>query len=130
METGLIIKTLFISWEKGEIVVGPSELSKKLEIPKSTAHKILIRMSKLGYGIYIEKKGFILTEKGLKEGRKLLRKHRLIECLLEDIGLDREFVCDEASRIDIEIGEKFEKLIERKYGNRVTCPCGKLIPSF
>ncbi|MEM0353060.1 MAG: helix-turn-helix domain-containing protein [Archaeoglobaceae archaeon] len=53
METEFIIKTLFIAWEKGEIVIGPSELAKKLEIPKSTAHKILTRMSKLGYGTYI-----------------------------------------------------------------------------
>ncbi|MEM0089595.1 MAG: iron dependent repressor, metal binding and dimerization domain protein [Archaeoglobaceae archaeon] len=130
METEFIIKTLFIAWEKGEIVIGPSELAKKLEIPKSTAHKILTRMSKLGYGTYIEKKGFVLTEKGLKEGRRLIRRHRLIECLLEDIGIEKEFVCEEASRIDVEIGKEFERVIEKKYGKRVTCPCGKPIPSF
>ncbi len=129
METWLIIRTLFVAWEKGEIVVGPSELAKKLEIPKSTAQKMLIKMSQLGYGIYIEKKGFVLTEKGLKEGKRLVRRHRLIECLLEDIGIEKEFVCKEASKIDVEIGEEFEKVIERKYGNRVTCPCGKPIPS-
>lgn len=130
METKVIIKTLSIAYENGEVVVGPSELSKKLKIPKSTAQKILIRLSELGYGIYVEKKGFVLTEKGLNEGKRLLRKHRLIECFLEDIGLGKEFVCDEASKIDIEIGKEFEKLIEKKYGNRVTCPCGKPIPSF
>ena len=130
METEFVLKTLFIAWEKGEVVVGPSELARKLEIPKSTAQKILIRISRLGYGTYIEKKGFVLSEKGIREGKRLMRRHRLVECLLEDIGVGKEFLCEEASRIDAKIGEELEKVIERNYGKRVTCPCGKPIPSL
>ncbi|MCS7119495.1 MAG: metal-dependent transcriptional regulator [Archaeoglobaceae archaeon] len=128
METKFIIKTLFIAWENGNYVVGPSDLSKKLDIPKSTAYKILIKMSKLGYGVYLERKGFLLTDKGLKEGKKLIRRHRLLECLLEDLGVRKELICIEASKIDLDIGEEFEKFIEKKYGQKVTCPCGKPIP--
>uniref|UniRef100_A0A7J2TI99 Metal-dependent transcriptional regulator n=1 Tax=Archaeoglobus fulgidus TaxID=2234 RepID=A0A7J2TI99_ARCFL len=128
METKLIIKTLFIAWEKGEYVVGPSDLAKNLKIPKSTAQKILVKISELGYGTYIEKKGLILNEKGLKEGRRIMRRHRLLECMLEDLGVKKEFVCSEASKIDLEIGEELEKFIEEKYGKRVICPCGKPIP--
>ncbi|MEM0350732.1 MAG: metal-dependent transcriptional regulator [Archaeoglobaceae archaeon] len=112
METKFIIKTLFIAWENGQYVVGPSDLAKKLGISKSTAQKILLKISKLGYGIYVERKGLILTEKGINEGKKLMRRHRLVECLLEDLG------------------EELEKFIERKYGKRGICPCGKPIPSF
>lgn len=128
METEFIIRTLFIAWEKGEFVVGPSYLAKKLDIPKSTAQKILLKLSNLGYGVYVEKKGFILTEEGLRQGRRILRRHRLLECFLEEIGIKKANICEEASKIELAIGEEFEKLIEERYGKRDRCPCGKPIP--
>lgn len=130
METEFIIRTLFVAWEEGDYVVGPSYLALKLKIPKSTAHKKLMKLSELGYGMYVEKKGFILTEKGLREGKKILRKHRLLECFLEEFGVEKANVCEEASRIDSAIGEGFKKLIEERYGKRERCPCGKPIPVF
>ncbi|MDI9610064.1 MAG: metal-dependent transcriptional regulator [Archaeoglobaceae archaeon] len=130
MQTEFIIRTLFIAWEEGEFVVGPSYLAEKMKIPKSTAQKILMRVSELGYGVYVEKKGFIFTEQGLREGRKILRKHRLLECFLEEIGIEKASICEEASKIDLAIGKGFEKLIEEKYGKRELCPCGKPIPLF
>lgn len=130
METESIIRTLFTAWEEGEYVVGPSYLALRLEIPKSTAQKILLRLSELGYGVYVEKKGFILSEQGLREGRRILRRHRLLECFLEDLGIEKSSVCEEASKIDLNLGKGLEKLIEDKYGKRERCPCGKLIPLF
>ncbi|MCS7144008.1 MAG: metal-dependent transcriptional regulator [Archaeoglobaceae archaeon] len=130
METESIIRTLFIAWEEGNYVIGPSYIAQKLSIPKSTAQKMLIELSKLGYGIYVEKKGFILTELGLKEGKRIVRKHRLLECLLEDIGIDKAEICEEASKIDLMLGKGLEMLIEEKYGKRERCPCGKPIPLF
>lgn len=130
MEKEFIIRTLFTAWEEGNYVIGPSYLAQKLEIPKSTAQKVLINLSKLGYGIYVEKKGFILTELGLREGRRIIRKHRLLECLLEDIGLNKTEICEEASKIDLALGKGLETLIEERYGKRERCPCGKQIPLF
>ncbi len=118
MDTEFIIRTLFKAHENGNYVIGPSYLAEELEIPKSTAQKI------------VEKKGFILSEQGLKEGKKILRKHRLLECLLEDLGLDKSQICEEASKIDLALGDGLEKLIEERYGKRERCPCGKPIPSF
>lgn len=130
MDTEFIIRTLFKAHENGNYVVGPSYLSKELEIPKSTAQKILLRLSELGYGFYIEKKGFILSEQGIREGKRILRRHRLLECLLEDIGMDKSEICEEASKIDLAFGNGLERLIEEKYGKKERCPCGKIIPSF
>ncbi|MCX7999587.1 MAG: metal-dependent transcriptional regulator [Leptospiraceae bacterium] len=130
MEKEFIIRTLFNAWEEGNYVIGPSYLAQKLEIPKSTAQKVLLDLSKLGYGVYVEKKGFILTELGLREGRRIIRKHRLLECLLEDIGLNKAEICEEASKIDLALGKGLETLIEEKYGKRERCPCGKQIPFF
>lgn len=130
METEFIIRTLFIAWEKGDVVVGPSYLAEKLDISKSTAQKMLLKLSELGYGIYVEKKGFILTEEGLREGKRIVRKHRLLECLLEDIGIEKTSICEEASKIDLSLGKELERLIEERYGKRERCPCGKPIPLF
>lgn len=130
METKFIIRTLFTAWENGDIVVGPSYLAEKLEISKSTAQKLLLKLSELGYGIYVEKKGFILTEEGLREGKRIVRKHRLLECLLEDIGIEKTCICEEASKIDLSLGKELERLIEERYGKRERCPCGKPIPLF
>ncbi|MDK2794846.1 MAG: DtxR family transcriptional regulator, Mn-dependent transcriptional regulator [Archaeoglobaceae archaeon] len=130
METEFIIRTLFKAYEKGNYVVGPSHLSKELDIPKSTAQKILIQLSELGYGFYVERKGFIFSEKGLREGKRILRRHRLLECLLEDLGMDKSEICEEASKIDLAFGSGLERLIEEKYGKKERCPCGKPIPSL
>jgi DtxR family Mn-dependent transcriptional regulator len=128
METEIIIRTVFLAWEKGIYVVGPTYVSEALEIPKSTAQKFLQRIADMGYGIYIPKKGFIFNEEGLKEGAKILRKHRLIECFLEEMGLKYDEICYEAACIESSIGDSFFRLIEEKYGNRKFCPCGNEIP--
>ncbi len=130
MDTEFIIRTLFKAHESGNYVIGPSYLAEELEIPKSTAQKILFRLSEQGYGFYVEKKGFIFSELGLKEGKRILRRHRLLECLLEDLGMDKSEICEEASKIDFALGVGLERIIEERYGKRERCPCGKPIPLF
>lgn len=128
MDTESIIRTLYKAWEKGIYVVGPTYLAREYRIPKSTAQKILFDLEKSGYGSYVKKKGFVLNEKGINAGKKVTRKHRLLECLLDEMGLSRDVICEEASRIDHVIGENFEKILEKKYGGRERCPCGNVIP--
>ncbi|MEM1578920.1 MAG: metal-dependent transcriptional regulator [Archaeoglobaceae archaeon] len=130
MRTEFIIRTMFTAWENGIYVIGPTYISCTLKISKSTAQKLLLRLTELGYGVYVGRKGFVFSEKGLKEGKKILRKHRLLECLLEDMGIEKSKVCSEASKIDCMLGEELEKLIEERYGMREKCPCGKPIPLF
>ena len=89
-----------------------------------------MRLSELRYGFYIKKKGFLLSEHGLREGKRILRKHRLLECLLEDLGMDKSEIRGEVSKIDFALGTGLERIIEERYGNRERCPCRKPIPSF
>ncbi len=112
----------------GCIVIGPSYLASAFGIPKSSAHNVLKKAAEMGYGTYDRGKGFVMNERGVREAERSLRRHRLLECLLEDIGVSKDDVCDEAARIDEFIGEKFEKVLEDRYGNRKFCPCGKEIP--
>ncbi len=124
--TDVLLRTVYSAIENGVLVVGPSFVAKSLNISKSTAQKMLVELSELGYGVYVPKKGLILNDAGRREAVKAVRNHRLIECMLEDIGVEK--VCSEAEKIEMVAGEELMKALEVKYGNRKRCPCGKRIP--
>lgn len=123
------MKEIYRAYEDGKIIVGPTEIATKLGIAKSTAYNALKNLASNGYGIYIERKGFIINSYGIKVAKKIMRKHRLIECFIVDmLSLSPKQACMEASKIDEVAGEKFIEALENKYGKRKKCPCGKIIP--
>ncbi len=124
--TNILLRTIYKAFSEGMKVVGPSYIALNLKCSKSTAQKMLISLSEKGFGEYIPKKGFILNEVGMEKAKEATRKHRLIECMLEDLGVEN--FCCEAEKIECFIGEEFMRVIESKYKNREICPCGKLIP--
>ena len=128
MRTETLLRMMYCAVEEGVKIIGPSYIAENLHISKSTAQKMLIRLSKLGLGDYVPKKGFIFNEKGLKVAEKALRKHRLIECMLAELGVND--VCREAEKIESSIGEELLKVLENRYGNRKFCPCGNKIPEL
>ncbi len=121
-----LLRVIYEAFNRGFKIVGPSYIASNLNCSKSTAQKMLIDLSKKGLGEYIPKKGFMLNEEGVKIAKEATRRHRLIECMLEDFGVSN--FCSEAERIEGVIGDEFMKIIEQKYKNREVCPCGKLIP--
>ncbi len=125
-ELRTVLRTIYAAIENGEVVVGPSYIAESLGVSKSTAQKILKGISECGLGNYVTKKGLVLNETGMREAEKAMRRHRLIECMLEDMGV--RDVCSEAGRIEMVAGEELMMALERKYGDRKTCPCGNRIP--
>jgi len=126
MRTEVLLRTLYSAMERGVVVVGPTQLAEQLRISKSTAHKLLNDLSELGYGQYVPKKGLILNENGKSEARMAVRMHRLLECMLDELGVE-EF-CSEAEKIELVAGEGLIRALESRYGDREFCPCGKRIP--
>ncbi|MCD6512118.1 MAG: metal-dependent transcriptional regulator [Thermoplasmata archaeon] len=123
------MKEIYRAYEDGISIVGPSEIAKRLDISKSTAHSLLKNLASLGYGNYVEKKGFVINSYGIKMGKQIMKKHRLIECFMADVfSLPPEKACREADKIDYLIGEEVIEIIERKYERVEKCPCGKRIP--
>ena len=101
------MKEIYRAHENGMPVVGPTYLARAIGVSKSTAHHMLKNMERMGYGRYIERKGFVLNERGMEEARKIMRKHRLLESFLATIfSLSPEKACMEA-------GKKF-KIVNRK----------------
>lgn len=126
LRTKALLRTVYTAMENEILVIGPSFIARSLHISKSTAQKLLFELSEIGYGIYVPRKGLVLNDAGKKEAIKAMRNHRLIECMLDEVGV--KDVCDEAERIEIVAGEELIKALEKKYGNRERCPCGKRIP--
>jgi len=121
-----VFRTVYSAIEKGLVVIGPTQLAEELGVSKSTAHKMLNELSEAGYGIYVPKKGLVLNEKGEIKAKEATRVHRLIECLLAELGV--EDFCEEAIKISMVAGTSFFEALEARYGDRKYCPCGKRIP--
>jgi len=124
--TEILLRVVYGAIENGIVVVGPTLIAKSLSISKSTAQKVLIELSERGYGVYVPRKGLILNETGRKEAKKAMRNHRLIECMLDEIGVEK--VCSEAEKIEMVAGDELMRALEARYGNRKMCPCGNKIP--
>ncbi len=123
------MKEVYRIYEDGVSIVGPSEIAKRMNISKSTAHSLLKNLASMGYGSYVEHKGFMINSYGIKIGKQIMKKHRLIECFMADVfSLPPEKACMEADKIDYLIGEDIIKEIESRYGEVEKCPCGKRIP--
>ncbi len=72
-----------------------------------------------------------LTDDGRAKALHVLRKHRLAERLLVDVlGLEREYVHDEACRWEHVISDRVEEKLAAFLGNPETSPYGNPIPAL
>lgn len=124
MKEGTYLRVIYKAYRKGLSVVGPSYVANELRISKVTAYEALLKLVEMDYGVYIPKKGFMLNSKGIKAGKEVTRRHRLIECFLAELDMDSKNICEEATRIECFVSDSLIKALERKYGNKETCPCG------
>jgi len=69
-----------------------------------------------------------LTEKGRKVALEILRRHRILEAFLFQLGMEADEACLEASKFDLFIGKKAVQRIYDAVGRPRTCPHGKVIP--
>lgn len=93
------IETIYIQLEaKGTARV--SDVAEALDVLPSSVTKMAQRLGREGFVIYERYKGLELTEKGWKFGKKLLRRHELLEQFLRIIGVDEEKVYDDVEGIE------------------------------
>ncbi len=107
------LKALYnISNETGEVNV--TELSKRLQIKMPTVTSMMKKLAEKKFVNYQSYKPVNLTEKGKKEARLIIRKHRLTEMfLVENMKFGWEDVHDIAEQIEhIQSPVLFEKMDE------------------
>lgn len=77
-----------------------SDIAESLEVLPSSVTKMAQRLNREGYIVYERYKGLELTEKGLVFGKKLVRRHELLEQFLRIIGVDEENIYGDVEGIE------------------------------
>lgn len=84
-------------------------LSSMLNVSPASVSEMLRRLASAGFLEY-ERYGKIrLTEKGKKEGRRVLRKHRLIERFLGMLGVREDRLHEEACALEHVVSDEVEE---------------------
>ncbi len=126
-----------------ENALTPARLAEYMKVTPPTALDMLRRLEKEGYvryqgpgagkgrgaGAGRSRRTIVLTPKGERAARTLIRRHRLSERFLTDmLGMDWETAHREACRLEHVISPEVEERLSRMLGNPETCPHGYPIP--
>lgn len=77
-----------------------SDIAEKLLVHPSSVTKMVQKLDKDNFVNYEKYRGFVLTDKGEKVGKKLVFRHELLEEFLEIIGVDNENIYDDVEGIE------------------------------
>ncbi|MFO0824059.1 MAG: metal-dependent transcriptional regulator [Gemmataceae bacterium] len=114
----------------GDHVVEPAEIAKALSVKAPSVTGMLKRLAEAGWIVYTPKEGAKLTETGLSEALRVIRRHRLVELFLTRVlGLDWSEVDVEAEALEHAISPRLEQAIADHLGEPVEDPHGHPIPS-
>lgn len=113
--------------DKGE--VSNKDIAKALGISAPSVSEMIKKLLKEGYVEYEAYKGIKLTEYGLKEAKRVRRRHLLWEVFLEEkLGYSWDEVHEEAEKLEHVTSEKLERLLDKYLGYPNVCPHGTDIP--
>lgn len=106
--------------------IGTKTVSSFMGVQPSTVTEMFQNLAEKRLLKYARYHGVDLTEKGIVEARKILRKHRLLEVLfVRLLNYDVQGACEEAARLDHHVSGALANAICRLYGHPDTCPCNK-----
>jgi DtxR family transcriptional regulator, Mn-dependent transcriptional regulator len=116
------LEAIYVLSREGQ-AVGTNELSRHLDIKPASATEMLKKLAQKGYIEYSPYQGVTLTGAGFQYGRKMVRKHRLLERFLHDvlkIGNDRvhKYACE----MEHSLSDDVERSICQTLKKSDTCP--------
>jgi DtxR family Mn-dependent transcriptional regulator len=128
--TEMYLRTVYELTEEG-IVPLRARIAERLSQSGPTVSETVARMERDGLLMVIDNRRLSLTEEGLRLATRVMRKHRLAECLLVDvIGLPWEEVHIEACRWEHVISDSVERRLAGLLHYPVRCPHGNVIPGL
>lgn len=111
-------------------IVSPNEIAAALKVRSPSVTGMLKRLAKDGYTDYEPGAGARLTQGGLAEARRVVRRHRLVELFLTQVlGLDWSEVDAEAEALEHAISPRLEAALAAHLGEPVEDPHGHPIPT-
>ncbi|MDR5692380.1 metal-dependent transcriptional regulator [Agromyces indicus] len=128
--TEMYLRTI-LDLEEEHIVPLRARISERLGHSGPTVSQTVARMERDGLVVVSGDRHLELTEAGRSKAVHVMRKHRLAERLLADvIGLDWEYVHDEACRWEHVMSEQVERRLVEILGNPTHSPYGNPIPGL
>jgi DtxR family Mn-dependent transcriptional regulator len=128
--TEMYLRTI-LELEEENIVPLRARISERLGQSGPTVSQTVGRMERDGLVLVSGDRHLELTGDGRRKATHVMRKHRLAERLLSDIiGLEWEFVHDEACRWEHVMSEQVERRILFLLGNPSESPYGNPIPGL
>ena len=128
--TEMYLRTILELEEEG-IVPLRARISERLEHSGPTVSQTVGRMERDGLVVVSGDRHLELTEVGRAKAVRVMRKHRLAERLLSDvIGLDWEYVHEEACRWEHVMSERVEFRLLDLLDNPKESPYGNPIPGL
>ncbi|CAM5187823.1 HTH-type transcriptional regulator MntR OS=Ureibacillus acetophenoni OX=614649 GN=mntR PE=3 SV=1 [Ureibacillus acetophenoni] len=77
-----------------------SDIAEALSVLPSSVTKMVQKLDKDGYLIYEKYRGLTLTSKGERLGKRLVKRHELLEQFLRMIGVDEERIYADVEGIE------------------------------
>jgi DtxR family transcriptional regulator, Mn-dependent transcriptional regulator len=128
--TEMYLRTVFELEEEG-IVPLRARIAERLSQSGPTVSQTVARMERDGLLRVEGDRQLSLTDSGRMLAMRVMRKHRLAECLLVDvIGLPWEEVHIEACRWEHVISDNVERRLVELLAFPVRCPHGNIIPGL
>jgi DtxR family Mn-dependent transcriptional regulator len=114
----------------GEQLVPPADIAVRLGVRAPSVTGMLKRLAEAGWIDYEPGTGARLTERGLSEARRVIRRHRLVELFLHRVlGLDWSEVDAEAEALEHAISPRLEQALAAHLGEPLEDPHGHPIPT-
>lgn len=128
--TEMYLRTILELEEEGQVPMR-ARISERLEQSGPTVSQTVGRMERDGLVKVSGDRHLELTELGRQRATEVMRKHRLAERLLADvIGLEWEFVHEEACRWEHVMSERVERKILELISDAHVSPYGNPIPGL
>jgi DtxR family Mn-dependent transcriptional regulator len=110
--------------------VSPVDIAARLGVRAPSVTGMLKRLAEAGWISYEPGRGARLTELGVAEARRVIRRHRLVELFLTRVlGLDWSEVDTEAEALEHAISPRLEQALAAYLGEPLEDPHGHLIPT-
>jgi DtxR family Mn-dependent transcriptional regulator len=110
--------------------VWPADIAARLQVRAPSVTGMLKRLADAGWIVYESGCGASLTEQGVTEARRVIRRHRLVELFLTRVlGLDWSEVDAEAENLEHAISPRLEQAIAAHLGEPLEDPHGHPIPA-
>lgn len=122
------LETMYEFYESdSDARVRTGQLASRLGVSPASATEMVQRLAQRGYLDYVPYKGAMLTPDGLVHGRKMKRRHRLAEVLLEILPYEGN-AHETACRLEHAIDDDLEVALSALVGPEGVDPSGRPIP--